>query len=140
MPYAIRMTRHYHNAPDRKSYVTDEATLSASECTGRRLEFASKAEAIDVAATLDDEVYYTSHDESGRPDYKVVKIKPHGNTGNRHAAGKGRPRLPEGQRRVQMQISVKPEQRDMLKRLAADSGVSVSALVIQSVMKSHNNG
>jgi len=55
-------------------------------------------------------------------------------------APRGRPRLPEGQRRVQMQISVKPEQRDMLKRLAADSGVSVSSLVIQSVIKSHNNG
>lgn len=54
------------------------------------------------------------------------KAAPHGNTGNRNAAGKGRPPVPEGQGRIGMQISVTPAQRDEIKRRAAEAGMTIT--------------
>jgi hypothetical protein len=66
--YAIKITRHYYGPRTVKSYVmTDDGQ--------RRAEYATKAEAQAVADELDNAVYYTAHNEYGRADYNVVRIK-----------------------------------------------------------------
>ena len=67
--YAIRQTRHFYGPRTEKSYVLDGFSFD------RRAEFKTRAEAQELVEQLDSEVYRTSHNESGRPDYKVVRVK-----------------------------------------------------------------
>lgn len=67
--YAITKTRQFFGPRSEKSYVTDGFKNEA------RAEFRFRAEAEAVVRQLDDAIYYTSHNESGRPEYKVVRVK-----------------------------------------------------------------
>jgi hypothetical protein len=67
--YAIRKTRHFFGPKIEKSYVTDGFQDDA------RAEFKTRAEADALVKQLDQAVYYTAHNESGRPEYKVVRVK-----------------------------------------------------------------
>lgn len=70
MPYAIRQTRFFHAPePDRTSYVTD------SFKGGARAEWPTRAAAQAVCDQLDAAVYHTGHNESGRAEFRVVRIR-----------------------------------------------------------------
>lgn len=70
--YAIRITRQFFGQADRKSYVTDGFAPNGDEI---RAEFKFKAQAEALKAQLEGLPYYTAHNESGAPEYKVVRIK-----------------------------------------------------------------
>jgi hypothetical protein len=61
-------------------------------------------------------------DTTKRQDLKE-RSSPHGNTGNRNAAGK---RVQDGQGRIGMQISVTQAQRDEIKRRATEAGMTIT--------------
>lgn len=65
--FAIRQTRHFYGPRTEKSPLIDEA--------GRELRFATLAAAQTHIEALQEERYYLSHNESGRPDYKIVTVK-----------------------------------------------------------------
>ena len=67
--YAIRITRQFFGPRTEKSYLTDGFSGD------RRAEFRTRAEADAMVEQLDKAVYYTAHNESGRAEYKVVRIK-----------------------------------------------------------------
>lgn len=70
--YAIRITRQFFGQADRKSYVTDGFAPNGDEV---RAEFKSKAQAEALKTQLEGQTYYTANNESGAPEYKVVRIK-----------------------------------------------------------------
>ena len=70
--YAIRITRQFFGQPDRKSYVTDGFARNGDEV---RAEFKFRAEAEMLKSQLEDQTYYMAHNESGAPEYKVVRVK-----------------------------------------------------------------
>lgn len=73
MTYAIRITRQYFGPKTVKSYVTDGfAPLVNGE--EQRAEFRTRAEAESLVGQLNDATYHTAHNESGRPEYKVVRL------------------------------------------------------------------
>jgi hypothetical protein len=63
--YKIRQTRHYYGPRDVKGYVTDER--------GDDLTFGTRAAATAAVAEMEEGVYHLSHNESGRPTYRVVR-------------------------------------------------------------------
>jgi len=69
--YAIRKTRFFFGPREEKSYVIDNFASTSHDV---RAEFRVRAAAEAVRQQLDDAVYHTAHNESGRPDYKVVRI------------------------------------------------------------------
>lgn len=67
--YAIRKIRNFYGPRVEKSYVTDGFDGD------RRAEFRTRAEAKAVVQQLDGAVYHTAHNESGRAEYRVVRVK-----------------------------------------------------------------
>ena len=67
--YAIRKIQFFFGPTVRKSYVTDG--FRGDE----RAEFKTRAEAEAVCEQLNNEVYYTAHNESGHAEYRVVRVK-----------------------------------------------------------------
>ena len=63
--YAICITRYYYGPQSRKNRLIDDDT--GSEWIGSRAEAHAKIKELDNA------VYYTSSNESGRADYTIVK-------------------------------------------------------------------
>jgi len=66
--YAIRITRNFYDPRTEKSYLTN------SFQNEDRDEFRFKAEANATVELLDSQVYHTAHNESGRPEYAVVRV------------------------------------------------------------------
>uniref|UniRef100_UPI003003A77E AcrIC8 n=1 Tax=Rhodobacter phage RcNL1 TaxID=754047 RepID=UPI003003A77E len=66
--YAIRKIQFFYGPTDKKSYVGEEAG-------GRRELFKTRAEAQARIEDLEEGVYYLAHNESGRPDYKIVWVR-----------------------------------------------------------------
>lgn len=66
--YNVTVTRHFYGPYVRKSSVLDERT-------GEPKTYATKAAAQTDIDELEDGIYYTDHNESGRPDYKIVRAK-----------------------------------------------------------------
>ena len=67
MTYSIRVTKHFYGPKAVKSYLTNPDT-------DKRVEFQSHESAQAMCDELDGEVYHTANNESGRPDYKVVRL------------------------------------------------------------------
>lgn len=67
--YAIRKTQNFFGPSTIKTYVTDGFRADS------RAEFATKREALACAYMLDDAAYYTAHNESGRAEYRVVRVR-----------------------------------------------------------------
>lgn len=67
--YAIRMIREFYGPRTEKSYVLDDNSFD------RRAEFATRAEAQAKVDELDSAIYYTAHNECGRADYRIVRVK-----------------------------------------------------------------
>lgn len=65
--FAIRQTRHFYGPRTEKSPLIDE--------DGHELRFATHAAAQAHIDELNDSIYYLGHNESGRPEYKIVPIK-----------------------------------------------------------------
>ena len=68
--YAIRITKNFFGPKTVKSYVAGNILNEDI-----RSEFRFRAEADAIVKLLDAEVYHTSHNESGRPEYRVVRVK-----------------------------------------------------------------
>ena len=62
--YVIVAKHDYYGPSTERRLVTDDAT-------GRAAIYASRKDALEAIEDLDDSVYYTSHNESGRPEYKA---------------------------------------------------------------------
>lgn len=67
--YAIRIIQHFFGPSTKKSYVTD------GFADDRRAEFRTRAAAQALVDQLDSKVYRTTHNESGRAEYRVVRVK-----------------------------------------------------------------
>lgn len=65
--FAIRQTRHFYGPRTQKSLLIDD--------DGRELRFATRGAAQAYIETLQEQVYYTAHNESSRPEYRVVSVK-----------------------------------------------------------------
>ncbi len=63
--FAIRQNKNFYGPETQRSLVTSD--------DGYALLFDSKQAAEDHIEMLDDAVYYTSNNESGRPDYAVIR-------------------------------------------------------------------
>lgn len=63
--YVIRQTRSFYGPTTERSLVTGD--------NGEALTFGSDAEAKAHIEELDAETYHTAHNESGRPDYSVLR-------------------------------------------------------------------
>jgi hypothetical protein len=67
--YAIRVIRRFYGPTTQKSYLQDP---HGRDCAAT---FKTRAEAAAHVEMLDNEVYYTAHNESGRAEYKVVRVR-----------------------------------------------------------------
>lgn len=67
--YAIRVIRNYYGPRTVKSYL-----LSDDPRSDARAEYRTRAEALARIEQLDQAVYYTDHNESGRAEYRVVRL------------------------------------------------------------------
>ena len=65
--FVIRKTRHFFGPRTQKSFLNDE--------DGRELRFSTRAAAQAHIEACQEERYYLSHNESGWPDYKIVRVK-----------------------------------------------------------------
>ena len=64
--YAICKTRNFYGPMTENSLVTGDSYDA--------LTFETSAEANLYIAELDDAIYYTAHNETGRPEYKAINI------------------------------------------------------------------
>ena len=64
--YRIIVSHDYYDGTSQHSYAVDEV--------GNPLEYATLAEAEAAAEEMDEGVYVTQHNESGRPTYTVVSL------------------------------------------------------------------
>lgn len=62
--YVIRATRNFYNLNPVRNLVTDD--------NYKPLIFNTASEARAYIAEMESEVYYTAHNESSRPEYKVL--------------------------------------------------------------------
>jgi len=74
MPYAIRVTRQFFGPYCKKSYVEQPNSRDDGD---ERVEFKHRRDAQALVDTLNSVPYHTSHNESGRPEYKVVRVRNH---------------------------------------------------------------
>ena len=65
--FAIRQTRHFYGPRTQKSLLIDD--------DGRELRFETRAAAQAYIDQLNDATYYLDHNESGRPEYRIVSVK-----------------------------------------------------------------
>lgn len=63
--FVIRQTRSFYGPKTERSLVTGDSYGA--------MTFDSAAEAEAYIEQLDDAPYYTAHNESGRPEYKVLR-------------------------------------------------------------------
>lgn len=63
--YVIRQTRSFYGPSYRRGLV--------ARGDGQAITFASRAEALAWIEAADAEVYHQSHNESGRPYYKIMR-------------------------------------------------------------------
>lgn len=65
--FAIRQTRHFFGPRTQKSLLIDD--------DGRELRFETRAAAQAYIEELNESDYYLDHNESGRPEYRIVSVK-----------------------------------------------------------------
>ena len=67
--YAIRIIRNFYGPKTVKSYVTDNYSEN-----GIKTEYRFRAEAESIVKMLNEETYFTAHNESSRPEYHIVRV------------------------------------------------------------------